>query len=173
MDMLRYDNKPPRRRVDKPVTKAMAVQRRTEAINRCVRMGFTVFYSLAATVLVCTAVAKTPAVTGPSPLVGDVLQITTEATAPGARLVAVPARLLAGPWANPGQGCWLDENVMREPGGTLTVLAVRSDGIMLSWVGGNTARIAPCPAPGQFIVSPADYRSLEQIQIARRPPMMR
>jgi hypothetical protein len=62
---------------------------------------------------------------------------------------------------------------MRQPGGTLTVLAVRADGVMLSWVGGNTARVAPCPAPGQFLVSAADYDALAQINVARRPAMMR
>jgi hypothetical protein len=173
MDMLRYQNKPPRRRLDKPVTKAITVQRRTEALNRRIRIGFAVFYSLAATVLLCTAVAKTPLAAGPSPQVGDVLQITTAATAPGAPLATVPARLLAGPWAHPGQGCWLDEEMMREPGGTLTVLAVRSDGIMLSWVGGDTARIASCPAPGQFMVTAPDYQRLAKISVARRATMMR
>jgi hypothetical protein len=173
MDMLRYDNKPQRRRVDKPVTKAVAVQRRTEALNRRIRMGFGVFYCLAAAVVFCTAMAKTPLITGPAPQVGDVLNITTTITAPGARLAMVPARLLTGPWGHPGQGCWLDEDMMREPGGVLTVLAVRSDGVMLSWVGGDTARVASCPAPGQFLVSAADYDALKQISVARKPPTMR
>ena len=170
--MLRYDNKPPRRRVDKPVTKAVAVQRRTEELNRRVRFGFTMFYGLAAAVVVVSALAKT-SIASASPQVGDVLHISTAATAPGAQLAEVPARLLAGPWGHPGLGCWLDESVMRQPGGTLTVLAVRSDGIMLSWVGGDTARVASCPAPGQLLVSAADYGALTQIGVARRPAMLR
>jgi len=171
--MLRYDNRPPRRRVDKPVTKAVAVQRRTEALNRRIRIGFAVLYSVAGMVILGAAVAHTPLATGPSPRVGDVLHITTAATAPGAPLAEVPARLLSGPWAKPGEGCWLDEAVMRDPGGTLTVLAVRSDGIMLSWVGGDTARIASCPAPGQVLVDAQDYQKLAQIGMAARPPFMR
>lgn len=171
--MLRYDNKPPRRRVDRPVTKAVAVQRRTEELNRRARFGFTLFYGLAATVVVVSALARTPLATAAAPQVGDVLHVTTTATAPGARLAEVPARLLAGPWGHPGLGCWLDESVMRQPGGTLTVLAVRADGVMLSWVGGDTARVASCPAPGQFLVSAADYGALTQITVARRPTMLR
>ena len=170
--MLRYENKPPRRRVEKPVTKAMAVQRRTETLNRRVRLAFTAFYGVAAAVLVVSAVAKT-SMAGPLPQVGDVLHITTAATAQGARLALVPAKLLTGPWAQPGQGCWLNEAVMRAPGGTLTVLAVRADGVMLSWVGGDTAHVASCPAPGQFLVSEADYQALTQISVARRPSMLR
>lgn len=171
--MLRYSNKPPRRRVDRPVTKAVAVQRRTEALNRRVRFGFTLFYGVAATVAVLSMLAKTPIASAASPQVGDVLHISTEATAPGARLAMVPARLLSGPWGHPGLACWLDESMMRQPGGTLTVLAVRSDGIMLSWVGGGTAHIASCPVPGQFLVSVADYDALTQIGVARRPAMMK
>lgn len=170
--MLRYDNKPPRRRVDKPVTKAIAVQRRTETLTRRARFGFTLFYGLAATVIVVSALAKTP-LAAASPQVGDMLHITTAATAPGARLATVPARLLTGPWGHPGQGCWLDEAMMRQPGGTLTVVAVRSDGVMLSWVGGETARVASCASPSQFLVSAADYNALAQISVARRPGMMR
>ena len=169
--MLRYEDKPPRRRVNRPVTKAMAVQRRTEALNRRIRFGFSMFYGLAAAVILVSTLAKTPMASA-SPQVGDVLSITTAATAPGARLAAVPARLLAGPWAHPGLACWLDEAVMRQPGGTLTVLAVRADGIMLSWVGRGTARLASCPAPGQFLVSAAGYQALTQISVARRPTLM-
>jgi hypothetical protein len=172
MDMLRYDNKPPRRRQAKPVTKAMAQQRRTEALNEHARMAFTVFYSLAAIVIVFGMAGRTPAPAA-TPQVGDVLHVTSAATAPGAYLAAVPARLVEGPWAHPGATCRLDETVMRAPGGTLTVLAVRADGIMLSWVGGDTARVASCPAPGQVLVSPADYQALAQITVSRRPIMSR
>jgi hypothetical protein len=172
MDMLRYGNKPPRRRVDKPVTKTIAAQRRTETFNRRARLGFTVFYGLAAAVVIVSALAKTP-LAGATPQVGDMLRITTAATSPGAGLAMVPARLLTGPLAQPGQGCWLDEGMMRDPGGILTVLAVRSDGVMLSWVGGDTARVASCPAPSQFLVSAADYNALAQIRVARRPLMTR
>jgi hypothetical protein len=170
--MLRYDNRPPRRRPRKPMTKAMAQQDRAETLNRRARMAFTVFYGLAAGVIVFSAAAKTP-MTGPAPQVGDVLPITAAATAPGAALADVPARLLTGPWAHPGQGCWLDEAVMRDLGGTLTVLAVRPDGVMLSWVGGDTARIASCPSPGQMLVSAADYRALTRISVPQRPPIAR
>lgn len=170
--MLRYHDKPPRRRVEKPVTKAMAQQRRTEALNRRARMAFTIFYGLAAMVIVCSAAAKTP-VSGPTPAVGDELPVSSAATALEAPVADVPARLLAGPWAQPGQGCWLDETVMRDPGGTLTVLAVRPDGIMLSWVGGATAHLASCPAGGQFLVSVADYDALLQITMPRRPDTVR
>ncbi len=175
--MLRYQNKPPRRRVEKPVAKAtttttVAAQRRDEAFNRRLRLGVTMFYGLAAAVVVVVALARTP-IAAASPQVGDVLHISTAATGQGARLAMVPARLLAGPWAHPGLACWLDEAVMRQPGGALTVLAIRSDGIMLSWVGGDTARVASCPAPGQFLVSQADYEALTQITVARRPTMIR
>jgi hypothetical protein len=33
--------------------------------------------------------------------------------------------------------------------------------------------MAPCPAPGQFLVSPADYDALTQITVARRPTLLR
>jgi hypothetical protein len=172
MDMLRYDNKPPRRREQKPVTKAMAQQRRTEALNGHARMAFTVFYSLAAVVIVVGMAGKMP-MAAATPQVGDVLHISTAARAPGALLATVQARLVTGPWAHPGLACTLDESVMAVPGGTLTVLARRSDGVMLSWAGGATANTASCPAPSQVLVSPSDYRALTQISVARRPFMAR
>jgi hypothetical protein len=171
MDMLRYEDKPPKRR-RKPTTKAMAQQNRAETLNRRARFAFTVFYGLAAAVIVGSAMAQTP-MSGPTPQVGDVLSITAAATAPGATLADVPARLLTGPMAQPGQGCWLDEQVMRTPGGTLTVLAVRPDGIMLSWAGGNTARIASCPSLGQMLVSAAGYQALARIAVPERPAVVR
>ena len=166
------DKEPPRRRADKPVTKAMAQQRRTEALNRRARLAFSIFYGLAAMVIIFNAANRAP-IAGSGPQVGDMLHVTASAIAPDAALATVPARLIAGPWAHPGLACTLDEAVMAKAGGTLTVLAVRADGAMLSWTGGATAQTGSCPAPGQIMVSPADYHALTQISVARRPPMLR
>jgi hypothetical protein len=170
--MFRYDNRPPRRREMKPVTKAMAQQRRTEALNDHARTAFTIFYSLAA-VVIFVGMVGTAKVTAVTPQVGDVLHITRAARAPGAPFATVQARLVTGPWAHAGLACTLDESVMAEPGGTLTVLGVRSDGVMLSWAGGETAKAASCPAPSQILVSPAAYQTLADITLPRRPLMIR
>lgn len=94
--MLRYSNMPPRRRECKPVTKAMAQQRRTEALNRRFRFASDIFFSLAACVIIFSAVTNRPML-GKAPQVGDMLVITSAGTAPGASLARVSARLIAGP----------------------------------------------------------------------------
>lgn len=163
--MLRYPVKPPQRPQQKAVTKAVARQRRTEALNRRFRLACDMFCCLAAGIVIGGMVKGPIAV--PAPKMGDMLLVSKAEIAPGASLADVPAHLVAGPWAHKGQACTLDEAVMQAPGGTLTVLALRPDGVMLSWVGGATARENTCPAPAQVLVSEADYNTLLQITVPR------
>jgi hypothetical protein len=71
--------------------------------------------------------------------VGDVLEFYPNTLSVTAPTTAVPARILAGPGASPGASCTLDVSSMAIPGGAMTVMATRPDGIMLSWAGGATA----------------------------------
>ncbi len=84
--------------------------------------------------------------------------------------IIVPARHVAGPWQPAGAACKLDVPVMSRRPGALTVLAVRPDGVMLSWAGGPTARGgSDCRAGGEsLLVSDSDYLSISTVQSPKR-----
>ncbi len=109
--------------------------------------------------LISAAVAHPPPVAMP----GDIIPIVraTSWMGQGAGAV-VKARNLSTAFAAPGRACELDISHMARPGGSFTVLAVRHDGVMLSWAGGPTAAPGQACAGGQtgVLVSDADYRSL-------------
>jgi hypothetical protein len=107
----------------------------------------------------------------PAAQVGDMLEFYPNTVSVTAPVTAVSARIVAGSWASPGRTCTLDVSVMKKPGGAVTVMAVRSDGVMLSWAGGATASSqADCRANEQVLVTNADY---ERLQMARTPRAMR
>jgi hypothetical protein len=99
--------------------------------------------------------------------VGDILDFHGVNASVVAATTAVPARLVAGPWASPGHSCALNVSTMTNPGGAMTVMAVRADGVLLSWAGGATAKgNADCGSSQQILVTAPDYGRL---QMALRP----
>ncbi len=104
--------------------------------------------------------------TGGAALVGDRVQIGAPAAAFSDHVVA--ARALAGPFSPPGISCSLDVNEMAKPGGVLTVMAVRADGVMLSWAGGRTSAESDChrlDAP--VLISVDDYDAISKAQLPK------
>ncbi len=100
--------------------------------------------------------------------VGDRLVFAPASGAPPPITAQIPARLVADPWAPPGPGCTLDSLVMAHPGGAVTVIALRPDGVMLSWAGRATApAAASCPGGQSLLVSAVDY---QQLRNAQTPP---
>jgi len=80
----------------------------------------------------------------------------------------IPARTVADPFSPPGTACRLDVNEMSNTGGTLTVMAVRQDGVMLSWAGGRTAADSDCHSLGKpILISVAGYELLAKTQFLK------
>ena len=61
---------------------------------------------------------------------------------------------LASPWAKPGRHARSISPMMAREGGALSVLAVRKDGVMLSWAGGPTATLERLAVGGRRGVGP-------------------
>ncbi len=168
--MLKYSNKPPRRRQGKPVVKAIAPQRKAEEFHSNFRAGVRMVYSGVAVFLVLHGINSALPQPGADAQVGDMLNLSPAVVPPGAVESAVQARLVTDPWAKPGAVCALDESVMLKPGGVLTTMAVRPDGVMLAWNGGATAQgAAACPSSSQFLVSRNDYLQLYKIELPKGP----
>lgn len=167
--MLRYQNRPPRRRLRWRL--AQAWQRHAGELRRQALAAAKIAGGLSGAVILCGTMAQAADIAA-RPQVGDRLRVSMAGMTPGAALASVPARVVANAWAPPGQACMLDEAVMLGHGGSLTVLAVRPDGVMLSWVGGVTAQARSCPAPGDVLVTEADYQDLQRIRVPGRglPP---
>ncbi len=111
----------------------------------------------------------------PSPVaeVGDQLAFHSEIWKPRTVVIA-QAHVLTGAWASPTRVCSLDRSEMSSPGGTATVLAVHSDGVILDWVGGNTSSgSGNCGNQSEIFVSNADYVKLLNAQIIHDPPYRR
>ncbi len=72
----------------------------------------------------------------------------------------ISARVVAGPWAPPARACRLNIRLMTHHFGALTVLAVRADGVMLSWAGGATAKAGNCAPAHKLLVGREDYVEL-------------
>jgi len=57
---------------------------------------------------------------------------------------------------------------MSNPGGALTVMAVRADGVLLSWAGGATSTKADCRRANQpILISADDYEALLKTQFPK------
>jgi hypothetical protein len=92
--------------------------------------------------------------------VGDRLEFNDRLWKP-TKTIVVEARVLTGPWALPGRICSLDSSTMSETHGTVTVLAVRPDGVMLDWAGRNTSNGASnCGAHSKVLVLDNEYSRL-------------
>jgi hypothetical protein len=110
------------------------------------------------------------AIVGDPPVaeVGDMLRFNLDTASVTAPITAVPARVIHGPWAAPGRVCTLDVPTMIEPGGVISVTAVRSDGVMFDWAGGPTAPgQADCQDNAEILVKDEDYQRLQMAQAPR------
>jgi hypothetical protein len=154
--MLRFTNRPRRPRPQAAVRPASKWRRffGSRRLFDAVMLGATF---VTAARLVSAAVAHPPPVATP----GDMVPIE-QAAGWMAGVDVVHAHNLRGVFAPPGRACELDIHRMAQTGGSFTVLAVRPDGVMLSWAGDPTAAPGRACAGGQtgILVSDEDYRSL-------------
>jgi hypothetical protein len=158
--MLRFFNRPRRLRPKaeaKAAVRQMPKWRRWLASPRLLDAALLMLTLVTATRLVSAAVAHPPPVATP----GDIVPVS-QAASWMSSVNHVNARNLSDAFAQPGSACSLQISRMAQHGGDLTVLAVRPDGVMLSWAGGPTAAPAKACAGGEtgILVSDADYRSL-------------
>jgi hypothetical protein len=160
--MLRYSNKPPRR--PKPIAKAVTKQKQSNQRLRQRDDSYIVLFSVMALAFVArlvVAASGTQAVAQ----VGDRLNFYPSQIPATVLNMVVTARIVDGSWSKPGVTCTLDVSKMTNPGGAMTVMAVRPDGIMLSWAGGTTANgSAGCNANSQILVTTSDYLNLLRTQ---------
>lgn len=104
--------------------------------------------------------------TGSAALVGDRVQMGAPSVAFPDHIIA--ARAVADPFSPAGNSCRLDVNEMSNSGGVLTVMAVRADGVMLSWAGGPTSAKSDCHRLDKLVlVSADDYDSLAKAQFPK------
>jgi len=165
--MLRYQNRPPRRSRPKPEVKTAIRpapkwwQIRAEAAPN---------FMLTLLAVVTLARLASAAITNPPPVAvpGDIIKMDTSRWM--MLYDTIPAREVASPWAKPGVACTLDILLMSHEGGALSILAVRPDGVMLSWAGGPTETGAQaCHAgEGGLLVPAADYSGLVAKPVPRR-----
>jgi hypothetical protein len=158
--MLRYSNRRRRPRpkaVPKVPPRQMPNWRRLFVSRRVIDVFVLGLAMVTAARLVSAAVAHPPPVATP----GDMVPIE-QAAGWMAGVDVVHAHNLRGVFAPPGRACALDIHRMAQTGGSFTVLAVRPDGVMLSWAGDPTAAPGQACAGGQtgILVSDEDYRSL-------------
>jgi hypothetical protein len=106
--------------------------------------------------LVVVAACAMPAVAN----VGD--RVALSKAWPGVnRAAMLPARMMPTAFAAPGEACRLDIAKMAQAGGVLTVMAVRPDGVVLSWAGSGTSDGADCRSrSGEVLLPRNDYVSL-------------
>lgn len=84
--------------------------------------------------------------------------------APGSDRV-ISARVVTGPWTPPARFCRLNMRLLTHHWGAFTVMAVREDGVMLSWAGGATAKAGnDCEPAHKLLVSSRDYAALRESQ---------
>ena len=154
--------------LSKPATKIQQNQKDNLKVGKfdgtllkfvCLMISFTVL-----SLFLNSAIGKVPVTQ-----VGDVLEFYPNTISVTAPTTAVPARVIAGPAASPGASCTLDVSSMAIPGGAMTVMATRPDGVMLSWAGGATAsKQASCRSGEPVLVTNAGY---ERLQMAQKPPV--
>jgi hypothetical protein len=165
--MLRYHNRPPRRLRPKPEAKVATRpapkwwQVRADSRQNLIMM-------LVAVVTLVRFVSAAIANPAPVAVPGDIVPLGTARSMTPYETIQV--RALATPWAKPGAACTLDVARMAHEGGAFSVLAVRNDGVMVSWAGGPTAAPAEAcqPGPGGLLVPTADYSGLLVRPMPRR-----
>jgi hypothetical protein len=158
--MFMLNQRPQKRRAKPAVAKALAQEQRREDQLRLLDGILPVLYG----VLVGTMAWH---LTGSSARLGRVAQVGDQLTFSAALAspilpadAEIAARHVAGPWAPPGGNCLLDVPAMQH-GGAMTVMALRPDGVMLSWAGGATAAgSSACHGGDDVLVSNANYEQL-------------
>lgn len=156
-----YSFRPPKRHDSKPVSKVVNLQHRSRQQSQPddTLIPFILFWAstLLGGVVFCFVVS-----TQRIAQVGDVLDFHAGTLSIVGPNIAVTAHTVAGPWAPPSRSCTLAVSVMEKPGGAMSVMAVRPDGIMLSWAGGATASgAADCRSNESILVANADYGRLQ------------
>jgi len=107
--------------------------------------------------LIATSLAAMPRLVS----VGDRLSIAPSPRPIAVNLPTIAAAQIATPQAALGHACVLDLQKMLHPGGVFTVLAVRPDGVVVSWAGGATAaQGAACAASAPIFIAQDDYATL-------------
>jgi hypothetical protein len=163
-----YSFRPPKRHDSKPVAKVASHQQKSgqQSQSDDTLIPFILFWAstLLAGIVICFVVSAQRVAQ-----VGDVLDFHAGTLSIAGPNIAVTAHMVAGPWAPPSRSCTLAVSVMEKPGGTMSVMAVRPDGVMLSWVGGATASgAADCSSNEPILVANADYGRLQMALAPRR-----
>jgi hypothetical protein len=128
------------------------------------------FSALIGLIIVLIVVRLGVAVAGPAGIatVGDRLLFGASTVPAPMQSMVLPARVVADPFAAAAESCSLDVNEMSHPGGAMTVMAVRHDGVMMSWAGGATDTKSDCRRVNkQILVSLNDYESLTKTQFPK------
>jgi hypothetical protein len=130
--------------------------------------AYTVLLALMCASVGAQFVAASLAAMPPIVSVGDRIPFGVPARPFAVNLPVVAAAQIATPQSAPGHVCLLNLQKMMRPGGVFTVLAVRPDGVALSWAGGPTADAsAACGNTSPVIVSENDYATLLNTQTAK------
>ena len=153
--------RPPKRRAKPAIAKALAQQEKREEHLRIFDQILPVLYGVAVGILAWQLTGSKSLNLTRVAQVGDQLVFSSTLTPPvlpeDAQIAAVS---VAGPWSPPGDKCLLDVPAMLH-GGAMTVMALRTDGVMLSWAGGATASGASaCHGGDDVLVSNANYEVL-------------
>ncbi len=163
--MFRYQNKPRRSKAGFPAGPAPHEQKSDQV--------YRVFFSLVMLAFAARILVGCIGALGgwqPVAQVGDRLIFTPATSGARRSMLQIPARLVTSPWSRPGPACTLQIAAMVRPGGAMTVLAVRQDGVMLSWAGGATASAGkPCQGGQSLLVADAAYQQLLTTQAPPRP----
>jgi hypothetical protein len=86
----------------------------------------------------------------------------------------VLAYAVKGPSGGPGHVCTLDAQKMMQPGGVMTVTAVRPADVMMLWSGKATAAGgADCSGNSEILVTDNDYSRLRMSQQPRSRPILK
>ncbi len=152
--MRHIKSKPPRR----PRVKTAARQH-----NRAVAPdgAYGTLLGLMAILVFARLLVAACATVPPLASVGDRVQVSAAAPIAVPDIV-LPARGVASAFAKPGPACTLNIAAMKQPGGVLSVVAVRPDSVVLSWAGGATT-FGPqnCRTNGaEVLLTQNDYAAL-------------
>lgn len=102
----------------------------------------------------------------PDAHVGDLLRFEPASAPDHTPAPVVPAQNIGNVLANPGAKCILDVAVMRNPGAAMSVLAVRADGVVLTWAGKTTANSQGCTPGASVFIAAENY---DVLAMAARP----
>jgi hypothetical protein len=123
--------------------------------------AYTVLLALMTATIAAQLIASSLAAMPPLVTVGDRFALAPSPRPSAVNLPILAAAQIATPQAATGRACLLDLQKMLHPGGVFTVLAVRPDGVVLSWAGGQTAgNGAGCATTAPIFIAQNDYVAL-------------